>query len=215
MMVTSMGTPPCLAQTSEGIAVRGHWQLTVRDPNGAITQRIAFDNHLTSWGAAALVQVLIGNQRFDWWQVGLVAVPRVQTQEVFGPDSQGVALIYPAGKQPPEGLGLANGFAALRSGLALDEPRMGHFVQMLELAGSATTTHAGVVTHVATLPNVCTAPGNCRSDFAFTRTAVPDSTPPTFPDGTVMPDGLRVEPGQTIEVTVRISFPYPDPTLPR
>lgn len=214
LAVTMASTVPAVAQVQrEGLQVRGHWILTVRNPDGAVAQRAEFDNHLTSWGAYTLAQVLEGTVSFNWWYLSLRSTPRVQDQEVFGLENGGSAIIYPADREIPSWFG-ATTFNTLRSGLLHDQlltyfpSTPGQPVNALELAGAVSAANEGVLTHVSAIPMACRRMGSCIGDLPFTHTDIPDSTPAAYVDGTPMPNGLRVQPGQTIDVTVQISFTY-------
>jgi hypothetical protein len=87
----------------------------------------------------------------------------------------------------------------------------------LRLYGSFTATHEGVLQIVYIRPGACAATGDCHALLAdvFSSENVPDSTPPAYPDGKFMPDGLHVAEGQRVELTVLISFAAaPHPTTP-
>jgi hypothetical protein len=57
------------AQTSEGIKVHGDWEIEVRNPDGALVQRVEFKNALISSGQFILARLLRGEIVAGAWEV--------------------------------------------------------------------------------------------------------------------------------------------------
>jgi hypothetical protein len=55
----------------EGIKVRGHWVIEVRDPDGTLSHRHEFENALTSSGQQVLARVLAGWGTQEEWMISI------------------------------------------------------------------------------------------------------------------------------------------------
>lgn len=208
ILATLLGTTAEAQSQAEGIRVRGHWTLSVRNADGTVASRTAFDNALTEAGAATLADLLMGQRLVRQW--ALILWGKERHDPMF--ETYSAAVI---GSVAPE-FAPFQVFHTLTQNLAVrpyppaplapgDCPSY-----CLELKGTATAVAEGVIesvyTHVASCDDV-SSPG-CPGTFgaAFSTTEVPDSTPPTYPDGSAMSNGLHIKAGQTVEVTVLISF---------
>jgi hypothetical protein len=187
------------AQTNEGVRVRGHWTITIRNVDGSVAERTEFDNHLMPGGALVIGQLLAQSPlRFSSWQIRLSAVSKVAEAPMFGEGNE--AILYKGdGKHPSDS---RPSFSSLQqTGLNFG----------VELTGSATALHEGVLTRVATQVVSCffNEPNPCSNVvLTFTETAAPDRDGPAYGDGSPMPDGIHLHAGQSIEVTVQITVPY-------
>jgi hypothetical protein len=194
------------AQAGEGIRVRGHWTLTVRNADGSVASRAAFDNALTQVGEDNLVDLISGQRVARYWVLQLTGSPRYGT--IFRGYSSAVI-----GTAAPPFLSDRQVFRTLTQKKAirpLGPVAPGDCASYcLELRGTATAEAEGVLRDVFSYVAMCdSASPECTGQFGnpFAHTAIPDSTPITYPDGSAMPDGLHIEAGQTVEVTVLISF---------
>jgi hypothetical protein len=183
------------------VQVSGHWVIAVKNADGSPAQRVAFDNAFLEQGSQALLILLLGLGHFGWWSVALGAQPRMTDEPVFG--GFNFAEVHPPGKTDPQ-FGGSQKFGTLQVTNSIDENGMWFPI----LIGSATAEHDGVLRFVTSWIHICDLPpapcGN--SKLAFSSTTVPDSTPPTYADGSAMADGLRVQAGQRVEVTVELKF---------
>lgn len=54
---------------TEGIKVHGHWVIEVRNPDGTLVSRTAFENSLTTTGATVIANVLGKVEAITWWEI--------------------------------------------------------------------------------------------------------------------------------------------------
>jgi hypothetical protein len=177
LLLLPAAAPAAMAQ-DEGIKVHGDWVIEVLDPNGTVVGRTEFSNALTQDGALALRLAF-----------GRVLVPRYWM--VMFDTSDGV---YWYGiTEPARDFNAAPG--RLSKNLSVGVPDDGS--QSLLLSG--TIMHIGTaptsVTAVRTNIETCTysAQQSCHmAGYYFTTRALPQP--------------ISVQPGQIIQVTVRIRF---------
>lgn len=187
---------PLDAQTNrESVRVRGHWVISVLNPDGSQTSSIEFDNALSDFGQTFLVNLLTGRFAAGGWRIDLFGVRRRSDEYMFPPFSDAALIAsYP---------------------LPVDNPSWFHNLTIsasqsnFQLTGTATATNEGVLTSVWTDTRLRQLEGSCGEACVggtFSIALVPDSTPDTYPDGLPMPNGLHIKAGQTVEITVTISF---------
>lgn len=64
-------TPEGAAGPTEGIAVHGDWKIEVYDPDGTLAESHEFSNHLTDGGRSLLAQLLTGVGSSPEWEIVL------------------------------------------------------------------------------------------------------------------------------------------------
>ena len=182
--------PPCFAQAtappggpSESITVHGDWIIVVRNPDGSIASRHEFRNSLGPDGGMVLTRILGRTLTPGQWVVRL-------DNALGAPDpcdTRECSIAEPVGV-----------FGAHSRDLTVTVPTSGPNAGMLVLQGSVTVLTAAALQEVSTeflgcLPNE--APAACGGAFGtatFTHKTLPSAVP--------------VQPGQTVDVTVVISF---------
>jgi hypothetical protein len=140
--------PPVAAQ--EAIAMRGHWTVTVREPDGSVSSRYDFNNHLatgTGAGGAALAQMLSGETASE------VMVD--------------IAMTDPGGSS---GYTLPSNGELTRA-VPTSGPDAGKFV----LRGSFRPVTAGTINQVGTRLLLCKSANNCVQRQLTTTTTSPIS----------------------------------------
>lgn len=197
LMALLAGTgPAAMARESaqgprEGIVVHGNWVLEVRNPDGTLAERRAFENGLASGGdqGADLLAQFLGRQR------------------AIGPWA--VYLINPTGtapwSRPPYGIVKESNGLPSQPGFSRDLT-LARSLGAIILTGSITATVDGAITDVATEIDTC--PG------AVTMLSCPDTkqgrltyTPVKNSSG--VPTPLALLAGQIVQVKVTISFTSP------
>lgn len=184
----------------EGIKVHGHWTIEVRNPDGRLVTHREFENSLQSSGSFILASVLGGAAVPGFWEIRL-----------DGPASTPSACL-PAPVDTWFGLGnptsciiIPNVAAFVQTAsvdpdlfltLAVNSSGTGQLV----LNGTATATVTGSVASVSTILNSCSASGSSPSACAQAPTNRSEFTAVT------LPSAVQVSVGQTIAVTVNISF---------
>jgi hypothetical protein len=183
----------------DNIRVRGHWKIGVKNPDQSTVRQIEFDNEFLGDGSTALITLLTGLAQFGRWEIVLRSTPRAELSPVFGDTNS--ASILPEGR--PQDVGGVRTFYNLGVTPSLDNA--GYW--FLTLHGSVMADAEGVLHFGLTRLETCPVEGPTRcNDYPFSATNIPDSTPPLYPDGSPMPDGLLVKPGQTVDITVEIRF---------
>lgn len=191
-----------LSGSGEGIKVSGHWVIEVLNQDGTLASRVEFDNHLNTTvaagGADMLAKVLLGHYAFGIWSVRLTGLTTPPCPGGIGPS--GDCWIVPSGS--PAGI---SGIGISRTLTAVLGSSMGEVV----LAGSTQVLATGQATidQVATHLTACGLPSDCpntpnnptgsRTGWLFTEQTLGGANP-------VQPQ--TVQPGQFVQVTVRIRF---------
>lgn len=177
--------PPAQAQRGggqiEGIEVHGRWVIEVRDPDGTLVTRRAFDNDLTVPGQEFLSRVLARQATARYWSITLNNNPWDPQPCLRSDGSEAACQIvedeHPLSQYPP-----ANVF----TGLSAQVTDNNEFI----LRGSATAMAEGAVAYVMTL--VWSVTSGLDIEHSFTTG--------------YLPQALAVQAGQSISVTVTFSF---------
>jgi hypothetical protein len=191
--------PSAGAQTREGIKVRGHWVIEVRNPDGTLANRVEFDNSLAPGGGPRLAQFLSGSGVPARWVVEL-GVYGGTTSPCNGGTFNGSALnhcfiVDRATVPMPTGTAVFPTLTAAAGGANSEQ---------LVLTGSATALVAGEIVYVATRQSAClntTAPADCNGAGTSVQFTVHDLV---SPQGAPAP--LAVAAGQIVQFTVTLSF---------
>ena len=183
---------------SEGIHVRGHWTIEVRDPDGSLASRTEFENALTSTGVKFLTMFIGRTRTVGFWTVA-AAGSGVEGPCLFSPTQPAACFMQEAAN--PAGVGAGNHFHTLTvSGVptSINDATTG-----MILSGTATAARDDSIVRVYTQATPClssVSPDDCAGGTAsgvdggavFTSTTLPTPVP--------------VVTGQSILVTVVISF---------
>ena len=187
--------------SGEGIQVHGHWTIEIREPNGTLVSHHEFENALTPFGHVRLTQLLGREESVGLWEVN-----------VLGPIGANGPCTSPSEPEfcelgePTSINNRAYGFYNLAVDVippVLDpaDPFLQTVLTAgaLVLSGTATAQQDGAIASVFSGHWVCAttiAPASpCQSPGGFggfTRTDLPANVP--------------VLDGQSIQVTVRITF---------
>ncbi len=178
----------------EGIKVHGHWTIDVRNPDGTLVTHREFENSLVGGGNGDkfLAQLLARQLSQGLWFVILFGVPQVCVQagapfdcEIGEPHSLAT---------DPSGLSPSYQFETLTVNVN---------GSTLVLSGTAVAYQNGTITQTGTELNPCS-------------TSTAPATPCTYPTrtslngviftGVTLSSPLNIVAGQTIAVTVNISF---------
>jgi len=184
----------------EGIKVHGHWTIEVRNPDGLLATHREFENSFTGSGAFILASILAGTATSGPWEVWLgssiFSGPSPWLSAGAGNDpfnSDGGAVIVPSTLAPfaPPGTSFFPNLTVSNSG--------GQVV----LTGSAIPAQNGGIGEVFTYIGYC---GNSTSPLSCVQAS------PNFREFTAVvlqPNQVvQVTAGQTVAVTVNISFSY-------
>jgi len=183
----------------EGIKVRGHWTIVVRDTDGRVADRREFDNALDVFvggaGRPILANLLTRNRAISQWVIQLG-----NSGPGGPPCAAGACFIFEreSTRFPFVGdraLGLTVGVNRDNTGQAL-------------LVGTTRASNDGLITSVRTLVSLCppgfASPTGCADTEEFFNFSVASSTDTSI--GPVSFNTVSVRTGQTIDVTVRFSF---------
>ncbi len=172
----------------EGIRVRGHWTIEVRDPDGTLVERREFENALViPAGAALLAQVMARSLSIGGWRVELHLGPAGQICD----DGSGNPLQCVIVESTDPSVALNNYFGTLTFAVSVGQ---------IELTGSAVAQRNGDIGDVATFNLVCggtVAPATCPGDPTGNVT---DLT------ATTLATPVAVLTGQQVQVNVVISL---------
>lgn len=213
-----------------GIQVHGHWVIEVKNPNGSVVRHVEFENSLITpnsftgpslTGSQALVALLSGNASvvantgYSLWTIELASLSGGDTSPcttanligltgVTGiPGTSGTVFSAPAGCNiptptvtPSAGTAIAaistsNGTQTISSALPTQ----------LTIAGSVQAAQAGTVDAVFTIVQL-----NSSFSFPFTYVGLPQQSSGTCGGANQPPCAVSVAAGQTVAVTVTISF---------
>lgn len=176
-----LGTPIAAQSPAEGIRIRGHWTLEVRNPDGSLADRREFDNHLGS-GASVLPRILARQKTPGIWQVYFGTSEMTQVTSAGDATSPFLVLgdsLRTATVTTPQG-------------------------DTLMLKATATATASGTIKTVHTFLSDCpatVAPSECAATnypySSFTTTAITVNGQPT---------PLPLVKDQILQVTVTITF---------
>ncbi|HYL84029.1 MAG TPA: hypothetical protein VE263_07340 [Candidatus Angelobacter sp.] len=184
----------------EGIKVHGHWTIEVRNSDGSVSSHQEFENSLASGGTSVLGAILSRQNAVGLWRVVLQSSLCVSST-VCNVDEVGFEVAV--GGDPIEFpnltvSGSANGFA---------------------LNGSMLAPQAGIINGVATQVILCptslpTGATGTGCGPAFSNISLPGAStyPASYLTGVSLdglnghPNAVTVAAGQTVAVTVNISF---------
>jgi hypothetical protein len=184
-LVSLFASTGAAAQPRESIAVRGHWTLEVRNPDGTIVEQREFDNHLRPEGADFLGLIMLGKVPSFAWTIVLNGFHTPGGAFTSPEGGNSIARIVPPIWQDRQ-LGTVQ-FNTLTIAPSLP----------LTLIGTAIANTNGIIGNVETRVWHCpnnNCPGfpfNTQRDFTFTRLEPP----------------VTLQAEQTVRVTVTISFP--------
>jgi len=194
----------------EGIKVHGHWTIEVRNPDGTLVTHREFENSIQTSGSAALTSLLVGNQLPGPWQVDLIGSPQPCVQAFaaesgFGPGPQPCVIVT----KNTTVVGYVLGPGQTQVDAISFNLTVTASSGQLVLSGSATADTTTTVSSVATVLSPCINGGPIISD-GIHPTTLPCSglffpIPAPFTAASLT-QGVPVSTGQTIAVTVVISF---------
>ena len=198
LAISTALSPALAAQTREGVRVRGHWVIEVRNPDGTLVKRREFDNSLAPGGARLMAQYFAGFPPALWTiELGVYGG---NTSPCHGGTYNGTTLnhcfiVDPAATQLPTGTSV---FPTLHSAISQT------FNDRLVLTGNATARVAGDIVYVATRQASClatTAPVDCKVAGTVQQFTVHDLV-----NAQGQSDPLAIAAGQIVQVTVTLSF---------
>ena len=197
----------------QGIKVHGHWIIDVRNPDGTLVAHREFENSLVIQGAAFLAAALSGTQTQGPWVVMLD-----DNSTIGGPCLRPVN----SGGPPPVNVGGGfvfgvGAFTCLIDDNRLPDPKSPgifptlnvtatnpNLSQQLILTGSATAERNGIVSNVNTINLTCAPTTTTSACVSGTGIPAAVNAVSTFTGATTQT--LQVSTGQTIAVTVTLSF---------
>jgi hypothetical protein len=204
-----------------GVKVHGHWTIEVRNPNGRLASHTEFENALQPQGQQALAAILWGYTPGDWAIVldgasGDTQLPCAgqitggQAPCIIG--ESGDAFATNCGGGLPAGLSNSQCFPTLTIG---DDSS--HTGSSLSLGGTVTASATSVVSDVRTYLDVCSfssTPTACAGGgsapileaFEFTAATLPAQGSGSCGGTGQLPCAVNVSAGQTVSVSVVISF---------
>ena len=166
----------------DGVKVHGHWTIVIRNADGSISSRHEFENGLV--GDTVLAGILARTTTVGPWSVAIrkpctvSGFPGVCVIQEANPPLQSVS-------QPFPNLTVQQGGTA---------PQLNTVV----LSGSAKSAQGGTITEVETNLTTC-APTTAPSACGATASTIHKFTSQTISQ-------ITVQPGQSIDVTVQLSF---------
>lgn len=165
----------------EGITVHGQWTIILRNPDGTVASKHKFENSLAAEGATLLVRVLSRQRSVQYWQIRLINKDGCVCSRGGNRVDCGIL----DSQLTPD---VSSDFATL----TVSAPTSGANAGKLVLSGTAPASFDGQIKTVNTsVGNTC-APTACSTDWSVFTVAFP--TP------------ISVQAGQTMDVTVVISF---------
>jgi hypothetical protein len=185
----------------EGIKEHGHWTIEIRNPDGSLVSHREFENSLIGNGGQALAFLLDRQQSVGYWTINLAAAggqagPCPSTNPL-NPDSQCLIKEVPAFRGPEYS------FPTLKVSGPDTDPKQSN----ITLNGSAIAGGNSQIGTVGTTITFCPptiAPSTPCGDVSGQVLAA-GTMGVTFSGATVTP-AISVAKGQTIQVTVVISF---------
>ena len=188
-----------IAQTREGVRVRGHWVIEVRNPDGTLITRREFDNSLAPGGAGKLAEYLGGFVTPARWTVEL-GVYGGATSPCHGGTFNGNPLnhcfiVDSAASPMPTGTSIFPTLSTTNGPSSFEQ---------VVMTGNVTARVAGQIVYVATRQSGClnfVAPADCNLAGVGIQFTVHDLT-----NGQGQPAPLSIAAGQIVQVTVTLSF---------
>lgn len=180
------------------IQVHGHWKVDVRERDGRVVAHHEFENGLV--GDGKIIAFLAGTAFLGSWYV-VLGSNICDTAGGTSPSDCAVTTPRNAINQKPENF--------------FDNLTVTSTAGQIVFAGSAKAAHDGQISTVKTVVAACggtgATPSNCMQNFSLNLKVVGDDV--TFRDLTapsgnppVVPPPILVKKGQTIDVSVTISF---------
>jgi len=170
----------------EAVKVHGDWTITIRNADRSVASRHEFENALIAPGLLAKL-LAHGGTAVDW---RVVILGGVCPEPATGVPSD--CFIFETGTVIPA-------FAAISANLVVTAPTAGPHANALVLEGSIKASLAGRISLVSTAMAIC-SPGspivNCQSLTGGGG----------FTEKDLSSLNINVQPGQTIDVKVVISF---------
>jgi hypothetical protein len=176
----------------EGIRVHGHWSIDILNPDGSLVSHHEFENALADYGQT--LAALLGGSTAGRWAVTL------SSQHGTSPCQGGTGTPFPntcrlIESAATNATGGTAEFKTLTATMTAAGQQTG--LNTLVLSGSATALVAGQVDRVDTSMSICTE-ATPRSGCTTAGGALPFTT--------ATPPAVQVAAGQTIRVTVTLSF---------
>jgi hypothetical protein len=174
---------------NEGIKVHGHWVLVVKNPDGSVAQRKEFENSLVhttngnfSPGDVLLTTLLLGGFQTQSWFLGIFENPAVASPLFFYIQPTGMSCSTTLLCSNSLTVGAGNGYAQIvLTGVTAPAPR------------------SFTISTVNTFVLICTP-------FVQGNTVACESSPLEYQFTSYGPVSLSVQTGQSVNVTVTISF---------
>jgi hypothetical protein len=182
----------------EGIKVHGHWTIEVRNPDGTVVTHREFENSLGPSGGNSLAAALSRGGSVGFWKIGLTD-PNGSANQI------GPCINSQANNRGTEcdiiepGLASAQGGAFSFQFPTLTVSSVGSNPAQLVLSGTAVASVTDPIASVNTFLNICPAAVAPSNPCANTQ-------PFIFTLATLTNNFVNVTAGQTIAVTVTISF---------
>ena len=175
----------------EGIQVHGAWTIAIYNPDGSLASRTEFENALVSDGAKRLLAILSRKVTVGTWAVGLLPTGDDLCTTLVVP---GECVIAEPTTPLPD--------TSVFKNLTVSTPDTGPDATKLVLKGTATAGGSDSIASVRTLLFVCNVPTTPPSSCTGGGSTFSESVMTLAQLGTP----VSVSAGQSIDVTVRISF---------
>ena len=170
--------PASPAAYSSTIQVHGDWTIVVRKADGSIALTRHFKNSIAGGGPSFISHLMARATPQFYWGVGLAGLCNTAGCFIAEPASAGDTIVSH----------FYNG--AVTSNLTISAPTSGPNAYRFVLSGSLTSANTGQITSVST---VAVAPNGTTDDMSGVT-------------GTNLQQPIAVQAGQTVDVTVVISF---------
>ncbi len=204
---TSPATHQSAGGPQEGIKVHGHWVIEVKNPDGTVVRHREFENKLENPGGAQFIaQILGGIAVLGQYAIALPVPCSTQgssciVSQTGGAALQGVAIT----SDVSSAFGGAIEIGCASTPCAMDLQTLsvvanGQGAGTVVLSGSVVATASGKIGGVESYSSVCTVHGITQSECLQQQFSVNPLT------GTLISPAVAFSDGQTITVTVTISF---------
>jgi hypothetical protein len=177
-------------EVGEGVKVHGSWLIEVRNADGTLVSRHEFENALLADGAEVLGQLMTRQASVGAYRVFLGNATTEQRPCLYSGNPVDCIVDEPGSADPREQV-----FKTLTVTFAIDGPNANKTV----LSGTATAQRDGEIDRVSTFVEVC-GPGVAPATCPFSVGSFPSFS------GTNLPSPVAVSTGQSIQVTVVLSF---------
>jgi hypothetical protein len=208
---------------SEGITVHGHWTIEVRNPDGTVVKHVEFENSLAGGGGSAgsnlLAGLLSGLYTPGPWVIVLYG--GACSMGPGGPGSQQCWIVSPNATAFVSAYGCSTALASTSqqpfcyATMAESLPPPGSFglFTTLTLNGAAYVDTSTTISQVGTSQAICSnfaippnSPGTVISLATTSPSACSTASNISPNEFTTAIQSVVVSAGQTVEVTVNISF---------